>query len=130
NRPAACFARRPMATASSLSTAAFLWACIPLISAYLEEDQVIAMNDLIVDLVAQNLFNPTCMQSFNLIQLLRAVIHQPACELAALQVQAANTVADAERPFNLSQPRRKQTLPSFHQCLARARVDNDITGRV
>ena len=61
------------------------------------------MNDLVIGLVAQNLFDLTCMQSLDLIQLLRAVVDQAAGKLPPLDIETAHAFADSERAVDFFQ---------------------------
>ena len=92
--------------------------------------EIVAVDDLVVSLITQHFFNLACMQSFDLIQLVRAVVHQPAGELVALQIQAAHAFADAEYAANFLQTGRKQAPALLHESLVSARVDDNVAGRL
>src|SRR4029434_9051509 len=77
------------------------------------------MDDFVVCLVAQNFFNPACMQSFDLIQLLRAVVDQAPSELATFEIDATDALADAKGTANLFQSRRQEALPLLHHTHTR-----------
>ena len=88
------------------------------------------MNDLVIGLVAKHFFNLACMQSFDLIQLLRAVIDQATREFQALKVEATHAFANAEVSTDFPQAGRKQALAFLHQCLMSALIDDDLARRL
>src|SRR5689334_21046985 len=88
----------PSSSASSLSD----------IFRLLQQDEIVAMDDLVVRFVAQHFFDLTRMQPLDALQLLGAVVDQPAGELAPGGIETAHALADAEGPVNIFEPRRKQ----------------------
>src|SRR4030095_17077318 len=87
------------------------------------------MDNFVVCLVARNFFNPACMQSFDLIHLLRAVVDQAPSELATFEIDATDALADAKGTANLFQSRRQEALALLHHSIMRALIDDDLAGR-
>ena len=82
-------------------------------------DKIVAVNDLVVGFVTQNFFNPACMQSFDPIQLLGAVVDQTTGELFTLQIHATHALADTENAAHFLQTRWQKTLALSaprHRC--------------
>src|SRR5207247_3608854 len=84
------------------------------------------MDNLVVGPIPQDFLNLACMQSFDLIQLLGAIVYQPAGKFAAVEIQAAHTLAHPERIANLLKTRRKQTLALADQRVVSPLTDHDV----
>src|SRR5438445_3152051 len=84
------------------------------------------MDNLVVGPIPQDFLNLACMQSFDLIQLLGAIVYQPAGKFAAVEIQAAHTLAHPERTANLLKTRRKQTLALADQRVVSPLIDHDV----
>src|SRR6266404_1298185 len=123
NRRAATLACLPRRSASC-----FILSFVPDIR-FSQDDQVVAMNNFFVCLITQHFFNPACMQSFDLIQLLSAIVDQAARELPSVRVQAAHTLADTECAADFFQARWQKTLPLLHDGIVGALIDDDLAGR-
>src|SRR5688572_8517612 len=68
------------------------------------------------------------MQSLDLIQLLGAVVDQPAGELSTLEIDTTHALADAEDAANFFQSRRQKALALLHDRIMRALIDDDLAG--
>ena len=84
------------------------------------------MDNLVVGPIPQDFLNLACMQSFDLIQLLSAIVYQPAGKFAAVEIQAAHTLAHPERTANLLKTQRKQTLALADQRVVSPLIDHDV----
>src|SRR2546426_10585603 len=87
------------------------------------------MNDLVEAFVTEHFFNLACMQSFDLIQLLRAVVNQTARKFLALKIETAHAFPDAKRSAYFFEARREQTLSLAHQRLSGALIDDNLAHR-
>src|SRR6185295_20209193 len=123
NWRAAIFACLPSRSASSVN---FSFVAGMRFSQY---DQIVAVNDLFVSFVAQNFFNPACMQSSDPIQLLGAVVDQTTGELFAVQVQATHTLPNTENTAHFLQTRWQKTLAFLYHGIVRALVDDNLAAR-
>src|SRR5687767_5771796 len=92
-----------------------------------QQDQIVAVDNLVKWLIAESLFNPACMQSFDLIQLQRTVVDQTTGKLPALQIQAAHALTYTKRAAHLSHSGRQQTGFLSHQSLVSSRIDDHLT---
>ena len=73
----------------------------------LEAHEVVAMDDLVAHLVAERRLDLARVAALDLVELGGAVAHEPARELAAVEVDALDAGADAEAPAHLAQARRR-----------------------
>src|SRR6516162_9380947 len=70
------------------------------------------------------------MQSFDLIQLLRTVVNQAARKLAAVQINTAYAISDAEGAPDFFDAGRKQTLPFVHHRVVRSGINHHVPRRL
>src|SRR5262245_33795528 len=68
---------------------------------YGQQNQVVAVNDLVADFVTESRFDGAGMQPLDLGELDRPVVDQPAGELHGRWAKAGNAVAGAERALNV-----------------------------
>ena len=59
------------------------------------------MNDLIESFITEHFFNLACMQSFDLIQLLSAVVDESAGKLLAPKIKTENALPDPQRSAHI-----------------------------
>src|SRR3990172_9450222 len=97
--------------------------------AFLQQHQIVSVDDFVIELITQNLFDLACMQSFNLIQLLRAVVDQPAGKLPPLKIETPNALPHAKGAVNLLQTRREEAFASENQGLIGTLVNHDLSRR-
>src|SRR5512147_3000111 len=94
-----------------------------------QNDQIVAVNDLVMGFVTQNFFNLACMQSFDPIQLRFTVVDQSTGKLLALKVDP-DAIADAERSFDFYHAGEQQTFSLVHHRQIGAFVDHDRSRRL
>src|SRR6516225_4084496 len=68
----------------------------PLAGRSTQQHEIVAVNDLVADLVLQDGFNRAAVNPLDALQLRGAVVDQAACELVAGRAQAGDALAGAE----------------------------------
>src|SRR5215472_12555241 len=88
-----------------------LYATAPLAGRSTQQHEIVAVNDLVADLVLQDGFNCAAVDPLDALQLSGAVVDQAACELVAGGAQAGDALAGAEGAGDRGDPFWQQTPP-------------------
>src|SRR5262245_40343186 len=80
-----------------------------------DDDEIVAVDDLVAALVAEEPRDVTAVRALDALDLRRRVVHQAARHLAAVRSDAAHAVADAERALDRTHARWQEAAASLRE---------------
>src|SRR5262245_58066556 len=94
------------------------------------EDEVVAVDDLVAALVAEERLDVARVRALDLLDLERRVVDEPAGELASVRTDAADAVPDPEASLDGAHAGGKEAPAALRERALRTGVEVDRAGRL